>query len=73
VATRRPTLGLAPLAPYAVGVAAVGERLADEPGLAPHRVAGALAICHWSYGIGFWSGIGRILRGRPFDTRPRGA
>ncbi len=71
--TRRPALALAPVAAYAAGAAVVGERLADEPGLTPHRVAAALAICHWSYGIGFWSGVGRILRGRPFDTRPRGA
>ena len=46
--------------------------LARDPGVAPHRAAGAFAVCHWSYGYGFWSGVSRILRGQRFDTRPRG-
>jgi succinoglycan biosynthesis protein ExoA len=31
----------------------------------------ALEICHWSYGLGFWRGLGRIATSRPFDNRPK--
>ena len=71
VATGRPALAAAPLGGYLLGAGAVAIRLSDDPGIAPHRTLAALAICHWSYGLGFWAGIGRILTGRPFDTRPR--
>ena len=71
VATRRPVLASAPAAAYVVGAGIVALRLADQPGVAPHRALGALSICHWAYGLGFWAGVGRILTGRPFDTRPR--
>ncbi len=57
---------------WAMGASGVALALSDEPGVAPHRALGALAICHWSYGLGFWEGVGRIVLGRPFDTRPRG-
>jgi hypothetical protein len=72
-ALRRPSFALAPVAAYATGAGAVAMTLSDNPGVAPHRAAGALAICHWAYGLGFWSGVGRIVRGRPFDNRPRAA
>ena len=52
---------------FAEAIAESGAETADGA-----LVAEALAICHWSYGLGFWAGIGRILRGKPFDTRPRG-
>ena len=60
-----------PVAHAAACVATAVPRGRD-PGVAPHRVAGAFAICHWAYGFGFWSGMLRILRGQSFDTRPRG-
>jgi hypothetical protein len=69
---RRPVLAAVPVLGYLAGAAVVAWRMSDEPGVAPHRVLGALAICHWSYGLGFWAGIGRIVRGRGFDHRPRG-
>ena len=48
-------------------------RLGDEPGVAPHRAFGALAICHWGYGLGFWRGRrAASCRGRPFDVPPEG-
>lgn len=72
VALRKPVLAVAPYVGYAAGASAVGYQLSDDPGVAPHRATAALALCHWSYGFGFWSGIGRILRGKPFDTRPVG-
>ncbi len=55
----------------AAGVAAL--RLGRDNGVAPHRAAGAILVCHWSYGAGFLTGLGRWLRGRGFDTRRRQA
>ena len=69
---RRPTVALALPAAYAAGASVMAVRLSREPGVQAGRALGALVICHWSYGIGFWAGIGRIVRGRPFDARPRG-
>ncbi len=69
---RRPLAGLAPTVGYAGSLAAVSIRLAAEPGVQPHRTLLAITICHVSYGVGFWNGIGRIVRGAPFDHRPRG-
>lgn len=67
---RRPRASAVPAAAYLCGAAAVAGRLGRDPGVAPHRALGALAVCHWAYGLGFWSGVGRIVRGRPFDSRP---
>jgi hypothetical protein len=69
--TGRRMLVLAPLVGYAGGAGVLGYRLSNDPGVAPHRAAAAIAICHWSYGFGFWAGIARIVRGVPFDTMPR--
>lgn len=56
------------------GLACAGAALnvSTDPGVAPHRAFVALQICHWSYGIGFWSGVRRLLTGRRFDARPVG-
>jgi GT2 family glycosyltransferase len=55
------------------GVLAGGAaRAGRAPGVASHRAFAALEICHWSYGVGFWRGVGRVARRRPFDVRPRG-
>lgn len=72
LAGRRPKMLAVPPVAYLVGSAVVAGRLARDPGVAPHRALGALAICHWCYGLGFWSGIARIVRRRPFDARPAG-
>jgi succinoglycan biosynthesis protein ExoA len=69
-ARRRPLVALLPLLGYLLGVSTVASRLSRERGVAPHRALGALSICHWSYGAGLWRGLGRIVRGRPFDNRP---
>ncbi len=71
IVTRRPVLASAPVVAYVAGAGIVALRLAAQPGVAPHRALGALSICHWAYGLGFWAGVARIVRGRPFDTRPR--
>lgn len=57
---------------HAVVTGAIAVRLGADPGVAPHRAFLALQACHWSYGLGFWRGMGRILMRRPFDTRPSG-
>lgn len=53
-------------------VVGAGLSLGRSEGVAPHRAALATAICHWSYGIGFWRGVGRVIVGRGFDNRPMG-
>ena len=57
---------------HAVATATVSLQLGDNPGVAPHRAAGAIEVCHWAYGAGFWAGLWRAVTGRRFDTRPRG-
>jgi GT2 family glycosyltransferase len=69
---RRPVVAVLPVAGYAAGASLAALRLADDPGVAPHRALAVLGLCHWGYGVGFWRGMGRIVVGRPFDSRPRG-
>ncbi|MEP6624941.1 MAG: glycosyltransferase family 2 protein [Acidimicrobiia bacterium] len=73
IVRRQPAIAVLPVAVYAAGAGAAAWHLARDPGVAPHRALGAIAICHWAHGLGFWAGIGRIALGRRFDTRPRGA
>jgi GT2 family glycosyltransferase len=54
------------------GAAVVARKVAKESHVSPIDAAKVVAICHWAYGLGFWSGIGRIVSGRPFVTRPGG-
>ena len=61
-----------PWSAYAAAAAAAGLHLGQDPGVAPHRAAAALAICHWGHGVGFLSGLARIATGRGFDRRPQG-
>ena len=57
--------------PWSSVAAAESMRLSKDPGVAWHRAFGALAICHWGYGVGFWRGVVRFVSGRGFDARPR--
>jgi len=57
---------------HAAACGVLALRLGRAPGVAPHRAFLALEACHWSYGIGFWSGVGRVVTGRGFDNRPKG-
>lgn len=68
---RGPLRVLPPVAHAAV-VAAGALGVSRDQGVAPHRAFLAIETCHWTYGVGFWSGLWRWLRGRGFDTRPRG-
>lgn len=62
-----------PVLLYMVAALFIGVRLSNgQLGVAPHRVAFAMGICHWCYGVGFWRGVGRILTLRKFDSRPKG-
>ena len=72
IATRRPLVAAAPLLAYTAGAAAAGLHLGRDPGVAPHWAAGELALCHWGPGLGFLTGLFRIVAGRSFDRRPRG-
>jgi glycosyltransferase involved in cell wall biosynthesis len=51
-------------------VAGIALRESDQPGVAPHRTVVAIETMHWSYGMGLWSGLFRILRGAGFESRP---
>jgi glycosyltransferase involved in cell wall biosynthesis len=67
-----PRLAVAGVGAHGVLCAGLGYRLSAEPGVDPARAAAVTAICHWSYGVGFWRGIGRLITRRGFDRRPRG-
>lgn len=60
--------------PLAHGLASAGlaVTMSRDPGVAPHRAFAVVETCHWSYGLGFWTGLIRFVSGRGFDTRPRG-
>jgi glycosyltransferase involved in cell wall biosynthesis len=68
----RPAIGTAPVLLYVAGAGVAAVHLSKEPGVSARRSFAAIAICHWSYGVGFWRGIGWALRGRPFQNRPVG-
>lgn len=62
-----------PYLAYALGAAGVSLRLTRKvQGATPYRVFAALTIIQWTYGAGFLRGLGRIVSGRPFDSRPKG-
>ena len=60
-----------PLIAYLAAVLIIGFKMSKVRGVTPHRVAIAMAICHWCYGFGFWRGVGRIVTFRKFDLRPK--
>lgn len=70
--SRKPVIAVAPLAAWFAGASVVALDLTEDPGVAPQEALVALGLCHWGYGLGFWSGVWRIFRGKPFDNRPRG-
>jgi cellulose synthase/poly-beta-1,6-N-acetylglucosamine synthase-like glycosyltransferase len=64
---------LLPTAVWAGAVAVAGARMGRTPGVDGGRAVAALGICHLAYGVGFWSGVGRVLAGRGFDRLPAGS
>ncbi|MCU1358519.1 MAG: glycosyl transferase [Acidimicrobiales bacterium] len=72
VAGPKPVVRVALPVAYAGVAGWAAMKIGRKPGVAPHRAFAVLAICHWSYGLGFWKGIGRLLVGKGFDTRPQG-
>ncbi len=70
--SRRRAAWLAVPALHALACATAAWKVADDPGVAPHRAFAAIEVCHWSYGVGLWEGVLRIVRGRRFDQVPRG-
>ena len=68
---RRPVVAALPAVSYTLGAGAVSLRIADDPGVAPHRAAAVLrGMSTGATGSGS-GGLGRIATGRPFDVRPR--
>lgn len=61
---------IAPPLAWALGAGVATAKMSKDPGVAPHRVFGALALCHWGYGAGLWAGLWRIVARKPFDQRP---
>ena len=57
---------------HLAGVGAFAAKVARDDLVDPLDALRAMAICHWGYGLGFWSGILRIVTGRGFVTRPGG-
>jgi glycosyltransferase involved in cell wall biosynthesis len=57
---------------HAAALCVAAVHFGREDGVAPHRAFVALELCHWSYGLGFWSGVLRFMTGRSFDNQPMG-
>jgi GT2 family glycosyltransferase len=57
---------------HAIAVAAALKARPPQVVADPVRTFVAVEVCHWSYGLGFWSGLARAVRGREFQSRPRG-
>jgi len=53
---------------HALGCGVIGQWVSRQESCDPLRAALVQEICHWSYGLGLWRGIARIVRGRPAQT-----
>jgi succinoglycan biosynthesis protein ExoA len=53
---------------HALGCGVIGQWVSRRESCDPLRAALVQEICHWSYGLGLWRGIVRIVRGRPAQT-----
>lgn len=63
---------LGPPAAHAGFCALAAWKMSGEPGARLPETFAVMESCHWSYGLGFWTGLWRAIRGRVFDARPRG-
>ena len=64
-------LTFAPFFVYGCVALAFGLRFSRKPGVNWQHVSLALAICHWSYGMGMLRGAFQIASGIPFESIPR--
>jgi succinoglycan biosynthesis protein ExoA len=53
---------------HALGCGVVAHWVSRRAASDPWRAALVQEICHWSFGFGFWRGIGRMARSRPVQT-----
>jgi len=63
---------LAPPAAHGVAVGVASARISATRSEPVRMTAAAMWITHWCFGCGLISGLWRIVRGKPFDSRPRG-
>ena len=59
-------------AAHAVVVGLASARISASRSERGRTIAAAIWITHWSIGFGLISGMWRIVRGKPFESRPRG-
>lgn len=57
---------------HVASCAVIGGRLSRSPEVKVSSAFQVITLCHWSYGVGFWAGVMRIVRRKPFDNRPGG-
>jgi glycosyltransferase involved in cell wall biosynthesis len=62
---------LLPFGLYSVAIMLVGLKLTRKSDVSMPKTVLALAICHWTYGVGFWRGIFIIIARRKFDLKPQ--
>lgn len=55
---------------HAAVCAAGARRIAPRHDADPFRTFAAVEICHWAYALGLADGLGRLLTGRRFESRP---
>ena len=53
---------------HALGCGVIGHWVSRRESSDPLRAALVQEICHWSYGLGLWRGIVRMVRGQPVQT-----
>jgi hypothetical protein len=57
---------------HALGCLVVGRSVSRDGKGDPVRAALVQEICHWSFGLGFWRGMWRMVRGRPVQIPMQG-
>ena len=65
---RKPRWRLFVPAVHGLGCVAVGVSVSRGTDSDPMLAAVVQEICHWSFGVGFWVGVGKVIRGRPAQS-----
>jgi succinoglycan biosynthesis protein ExoA len=68
---QNPLWAFLPFLVYLVPVVGLSTRMAKNSETSSLRIASAFAICHWTYGAGFWRGVIRFVSFRKFDSKPK--